>query len=175
MSVTVDQLKKTGASNTQFDLFVREQIGLIDDRLVRHDRRWGRNVVPYELPTHYMAPGLTAKDVQRILYSTLIQHYKDGGFEVRLLLEPERPYMLYLAWTTDLTKEQIDAMNAVISKARIALGDLDAFCSSDALAETAEPAPPGPPGPHAPHAPPGPPGHPGPSRRSAEAGGRQPN
>lgn len=127
MSVTAAQLQKTGARGGGFDICVREQLAMIDDRLLQADRHWGLNIVAYELPQNIAIPGLEPKDVQRIVYSSIIKSYKERAFDVEILLEPGRAYMLYLSWSTDLGAEEINAMNTVIAGARIAPGQLDDF------------------------------------------------
>jgi len=127
MALTAKDLQKTGARGSEFNSVVRSQISLIDDQLHRAERHWGRNVVAFELTKNISIGGLKSTDAQRIVYSSLIKDYRDRGFEVRLLLEPDRPYMLYLAWVTDLNQAEVDAMNKVIGDARITPPELEPF------------------------------------------------
>lgn len=126
MSVTAKQLSKSGARGKDIDNLIREQIHLIDDRLLRAERTWGRNVVAHDLPTMFGVPGLDKKDAQRIVYSAIIRSYDKRGFETRLLLETERS-TLFLAWMTDLDVEEVAAMNALIRARRIKPNDLPRF------------------------------------------------
>jgi hypothetical protein len=126
MSVTVGQLKKSGAKGKELDALVREQLLMIDDKLLRAERTWGRNVVTHELPVGYSLPGLEKKDGQRIIYSSIIRSLAERGFGVRILLESERTF-IYLEWVTDINCEEIDAMNRLIRSASIRKEDLPAF------------------------------------------------
>ena len=138
MSVTVRQLSKSGAKGKELDALVREQLLMIDDKLLRADRTWGRNVVMHELPVGYPLPGLEKKDGPRIVYSSILRRLMERGFGVRILLESERT-LLYLEWVTDINREEIDAMNRLIRSASIRREEVDSFLSRDAAA----PPPPG--------------------------------
>lgn len=135
MSVTAQNLSRSGARGKEIDAVVREQLQIIDDRLQRATRTWGRNVVSHSLPTMFTLPGLDKKNAQRIVYSTIIRSLEKRGFETKLLLETDQT-MIYTAWMTDLDVEEVAAMNALIRAKRIQRPDLDAF-----LQKGATPAP----------------------------------
>lgn len=135
MSVTAKQLSRSGARGKDLDAIVREQLQIIDDKLLRADRTWGRNVVPHDLPTMLSLPGLDKKDAQRIVYSTILRSLDKRGFETRILLEPART-TLYIAWMTDLDVAEVEAMNALIRAKRIQREALEEF-----LAKGTVPAP----------------------------------
>ena len=151
MSVSAKQLSKSGARGKDLDAVVREHLQIIDDKLLKADRTWGRNVVTHDLPIVLTLPGLDKKDAQRIVYSTILRSLDRRGFETRILLEPDFT-TVYLAWMTDLDIEEVEAMNALIRAKRVQRGALDAFIQRGAApaprAATAvrqgraEPAPP---------------------------------
>ena len=126
MSVTVKQLTRSGAKSRDLDAVVREQLFIIDDRLQRTERGWGRNVLAHSLPTNLAFPGLEKKDAQRIVYVAIVKSLESRGFGVRLLLEPDRT-TLYLEWVADLAPEEIAAMNRLIHRVRIAPGEVGRF------------------------------------------------
>jgi len=123
MSVSAKQLSKSGARGKQLDTLIRDQLQIIDDRLLQADRTWGRNVVAVDLPTAIPLAGLDKKDAQRIIYSTIIRSLERRGFETRLLLEPEHT-KIFISWMTDLDSTEIEAMNIVIREKRIDTKDL---------------------------------------------------
>jgi hypothetical protein len=139
MSVTAKQLSKSGAKGKDLDAIVREQLLIIDDRLQRADRTWGRNIVSQDLPTNFTFPGLEKKDAQRIIYTAIVRSLQERGFGVRLLLDPDRT-TIFLEWVTDLNSEEIDAMNRLIRTVRISAEELEAFLARD---ERPHPAMPG--------------------------------
>lgn len=151
MSVTAKQLSKSGARGKDLDALVREQLQIIDDKLLHADRTWGRNVVSHDLPIVIGLPGLDKKDAQRIVYSAILRSLDKRGFETRLLLETDRT-TVYIAWMTDLDVEEVEAMNALIRAKRIQRGDLEVFihrgsvaaprAASAARQGRADPAPP---------------------------------
>lgn len=101
---------------------------MIDDKLLRAERTWGRNVCAFELPVGLALPGLEKKDCQRIVYSAVLRSLKDRGFGVRILLEPDRT-LLYLEWVTDVNRAEVDAMNRLIRGAAIQREEVESFLS----------------------------------------------
>jgi hypothetical protein len=132
MAVTADQLSKTGARGKELDMIVREHLTIIDDRLLKADRTWGRNVVAYDLPIMIPLPGLDKKDAQRIVYSAILRSLEKRKFEVRLLLDHQKT-TLYIAWMTDLDVEEVEAMNTLIRSKRIAQEDVEKFMRQGAI------------------------------------------
>jgi hypothetical protein len=126
MSVTAKKLSKSGARGKEMDAIIREQLQIIDDRLTRAERTWGRNVVSHDLPTNLAMPGLDKRDAQRIVYCAIVRSLTARGFEVRLLLEEDRS-AVYMAWVTDLDLEEIQAMNHLIKATRITRDKLSEF------------------------------------------------
>lgn len=126
MSVSASQLSKSGARGKDLDAVVREHLQIIDDKLLRADRTWGRNVVTHDLPITLALPGLDKKDAQRIVYSTILRSLDKRGFEVKILLEHDRT-TVYIAWMTDLDIDEVEAMNALIRLKRIQPSALEAF------------------------------------------------
>jgi hypothetical protein len=151
MSVSAKQLSKSGARGKDLDAVVREHLQIIDDKLLKADRTWGRNVVTHDLPTVLALPGLDKKDAQRIVYSTILRSLDRRGFETRILLEPDFT-TVYIAWMTDLDIEEVEAMNALIRAKRIQRDALETFVQRGAAPAPrtatavrqgrAEPAPP---------------------------------
>lgn len=115
------------------DAVVREQLQIIDDRLMRAERTWGRNVVVHDLPTNLAMPGLDKRDAQRIVYTAIIRSLTKRGFEIRLLLE-ENQSSLYVVWVTDLDTEEIQAMNQLVKSVRITRDKLPEFMGDAHLA-----------------------------------------
>jgi hypothetical protein len=126
MSITAKRLSKSGARGKQMDAIIREQLQIIDDKMLRAERTWGRNVVTHDLPTNLAMPGLDKRDAQRIVYSAIIRSLTKRGFEIRLLLE-ESKSSLYAVWVTDLDTEEIQAMNQLLKGARITRDELPKF------------------------------------------------
>jgi hypothetical protein len=126
MSVTAKKLSKSGARGKDLDAVVREHLQIIDDKLLKADRTWGRNVVTHNLPTMLTLPGLDKKDAQRIVYSTILRSLDRRGFETRILLEPDYT-TIYIAWMTDLDIEEVEAMNALIRMKRVQRDAIESF------------------------------------------------
>lgn len=127
MSVTAKQLAHTGAQGKEIDAIVHDQIKVIDDRLLHAPRTWGRNILSYEMPTSFPSIlGLEKVNAQRIVYTSVIKSLDKRGFEVRVLLEQDRT-TLFIAWVTDLSAEEVEAMNSLIVSKKIRRDQLDGF------------------------------------------------
>ncbi len=129
MALTAEKLSKSGARGKEIDLIIREQLQMIDDRLLRAERKWGRNVVTHDLPIQFTIPGLEKKDAQRIVYSSILRSLERRKFEVCLCLEENRS-TLYIAWVTDLDVDEVEAMNALILSKRIQPEQVPQFMTS---------------------------------------------
>lgn len=137
MSITAKKLSKSGARGKEMDAIIREQLQIIDDRLIRAERTWGRNVVSQDLPTNLAMPGLDKRDAQRIVYCAIVRSLTGRGFEVKLLLEEDRS-AIYIAWVTDLDLEEIQAMNHLIKTVRITREKLPEFTGEAAAKHSAQ-------------------------------------
>jgi len=118
MSVTAEQLSKSGAKGKDLDSVVREQLLIIDSKLQKADRTWGRNIVSHDLPASFVFPGLSKKHAQRIIYTSIVRSLLDRKFGVRLLLDDDST-TIFVEWSTDLNQDEVTAMNHLIHKVRI--------------------------------------------------------
>jgi len=126
MSVTAKQLSQSGVRRKDIDTIIREQLQIIDDRLLRSERSWGRNVAAVEVPSNFNIPGLKRQDGQRLVYSTLIRSLANRGFDVGIQMDKDRT-TLYVAWEASLNQEEIDAMNKLIGDHRLRAEDVAGF------------------------------------------------
>ena len=126
MSVTAAQLRKTGTKSKVLNTFVQEQLLVIDERLNRADRTWGRNVMAHELAINFPIPGLARKDAQRLIYSAIVRSLTERGFTVRLLLEKART-VLYTEWVADINAADLNAMNRLIRQVRIEANEIPGY------------------------------------------------
>lgn len=129
MSVTAKSLSKSGARGKDIDTIVQGQLKLIDDKLLQAPRMWGRNTILHELPVSFGLVdrlGLSLKNEQRIIYSSIVRSLERRGFEVALVLETSAT-TLCIAWMTDLDVAEVAAMNAQIKARRIRREELPRF------------------------------------------------
>lgn len=117
MSITAEKLKKSGAKGQHITLVVDEQLRLIDDKLQKHERVWGLNVVPYDIPVVFSSLGLERKVAQMIIYATVIRSLESRGFGVALVFHerPERAELL-ITWVTDIDEDEVRSMNKLIKR-----------------------------------------------------------
>lgn len=127
MALTASGLSKSGARGHDIETFVRDQLAVIDEKLQRHERSWGRNVLKYDLPISFSLPGLAKADAQLVIYSSIIQSLEKRGFETRILIEQDL-VQLAIAWETVFSEGEVDAMTRVVSNVRVDRKTLDAFC-----------------------------------------------
>lgn len=118
MSLKVEQLRKLGSKVSGAKGVVLDQLRLIDDKISHSEKTWGRNIVICDLPTDIVIPGLEKRDSQRIIYSEIINSLQNRGFDVRIFICESRT-RLFVAWTSDLSKDDEERMNKIIAKVRL--------------------------------------------------------
>jgi hypothetical protein len=125
MSITVKQISDLSIKNKDIDILIKEQLNMIDDKLLHSDRSWGNNCITHDLPTNLIGlPGLDKADAQRIIYTSIICSLEKRGFEVKIVLN-DISSILYISWKSELDKKDIDSMNSIIKKRRINIEDLN--------------------------------------------------
>lgn len=149
MSVTADQLGKTGTRSKEIEAVVHDLLLAIDSDLARHPRKWGRNVMMYELPSNFAFPGLARKDAQRVVYCAVVKSLEERGFAVRILIE-QTATRAFIEWASEIDHDEVDEMNRYLADHQILQTELQEFLDprSRREAKTARPPPrPDPPGP----------------------------
>lgn len=136
MSIRASKLSKSGAKGRTIDTIVREHLAIIDDALMAKDRAWGRNVVTIPLPMTFNIPGLDPRREQLVIYSALVSDLEARGFEVGLELD-QNYTNLHLAWLTDLSEEELKAMNAVIRRTSLRPDQVGSFVRKGRVAAPA--------------------------------------
>lgn len=126
MSLTAEQLSKSGARSSDLDGIIKDQLLIIDKGLQQQEKSWGRNVYACDLITNIALPGMDKKDAQRIIYAAIVRSLQERGFRVRLLLEPEQT-VIYIEWISNLDPAEIRAMTNVIKAVRIAAKDVEPY------------------------------------------------
>jgi hypothetical protein len=119
MSVTVKQITDMCIKNKDLDTLIKEQLQIIDDKLIHSDRSWGNNCITHSLPTTIIGiTGLDKTDAQRIIYSTIICSLKKRGFTVKIVLD-DSSTILYVSWKSELNDSSLETMNTIIRDNRI--------------------------------------------------------
>ena len=125
--ITVSQLSKSSLRAKELTNIIKEHLFIIDDKILKSNKTWGRNVIVHELPTTFVnISGADRSDIQRLLYSAILKNLEKRGFETKILLDVSKT-VLYIAWVTEYSREDIDNMNIIIQKNRISPKDVDTF------------------------------------------------
>lgn len=124
--LTASKLSKLSVKVKELDTIVKEHLFIIDDKMLKSDKTWGRNVISHELPTVFIMPGVDRKDAQRLIYSAILKNLEKRGFDARILLEDNKT-VLYIAWIGEHSKEDFDEMNKTIIEHRIAPNQIEHF------------------------------------------------
>jgi hypothetical protein len=133
--ITAKKLSRSGAHSLDVDEAVRQQLDIIDTRLREKQCTWGRNVIEYSLPTCFTACSLKRKDAQLVIYAAIIRSLQNRDFEVAILLDTSNGVettTLFIAWISDVTLAEIEAINDVIRAVSITCDTVDKFISSPA-------------------------------------------
>ncbi len=114
MSVTVKQINELCLRNKDLETIIKEQLQMIDDKLLHSDRSLGNNCITHSLPTTMPSVvGVDRQDAQRIVYSSIICSLEKRGFTVKLVLG-ESATLLYVSWKSELDQNSIETMNSII-------------------------------------------------------------
>lgn len=124
MSVTVKQINELCLKNKDLDTIIKEQLQMIDDKLLHSDRSIGNNCITHGLPTTMPSVvGVDRQDAQRIVYSSIMCSLEKRGFTVKISLN-DAATILYISWKSEMDQESIEAMNSIIRSNRISKEEL---------------------------------------------------
>lgn len=124
MSVTVKQMNELCLKNKDLDTIIKEQLQIIDDKLLHSDRSIGNNCITHSLPiTMTGIIGIDRQDSQRIVYSSIIYSLEKRGFTVKITLS-DLSTILYVSWKSEMDKTSIETMNRIIRNNLISKEDL---------------------------------------------------
>ena len=124
--LTASKLSKLSVTVKELDSIEKEHLFIIDHKMLKIEKTWGRNVISHELPTVFIMPGVDRKDAQRLIYSAILKNLEKRGFDARILLEDNKT-VLYIAWIGEHSKEDFDEMNKTIIEHRIAPNQIENF------------------------------------------------
>ena len=115
MSITAESMGKAGSRGRELNTIVKEHLQIIDDRLLRAERTWGKNILRYELPVNVIMPGLDKSSAQRLLYCAIMQSLEERRFTTKIEIKPDRS-TLYIIWSSSITSASEDAMTTFLKK-----------------------------------------------------------
>ncbi len=119
MSLTVKQLNKRAVNQSQIDSVIRDQLKIIDNKILSTQVNWGRNTASFVLPCNLQFQGLDKRDAQRIVYHGIIKSLRKRGFEIELLTGDSKS-TIFISWVTGMDDEDLDEMDKYIKKHLIA-------------------------------------------------------
>lgn len=124
MSVTVKQINELCLRNKDLETIIKEQLQIIDDKLLHSDRSIGNNCITHALPTTMPSVvGIERQDAQRIVYSSLICSLEKRGFIVKIALN-DTSSILYVSWKSEIDQQSVETMNFIIRNNRITKDEL---------------------------------------------------
>jgi len=124
MSVTVQQITELTLKNKNIDIIIKEQLQIIDDKLIHSRKIIGENYITYTLP--YNLPqieGISKSDLQKIIYTSIIVSLEKRGFIVKIVLE-KLISILYISWITEIDYNSVQTMNMILKQKRISNDEL---------------------------------------------------
>lgn len=124
MSVTAQQINELTLKNKNIDIIIKEQLQIIDDKLLHSRKFVGKNYITYDLPYNLPSiPGVNKSDLQKIIYTSIIVSLEKRGFIVKILLE-NLVSVLYISWVTELNDNSVQTMNSILKHNRITKDEL---------------------------------------------------
>jgi len=126
--ITANKLSKLSVKVRELENVIKEHLYIIDEKMLKADKCWGRNVIAHELPTIFVIPGIDRKDSQRMVYSSILKNLQKRGFDVRILIEANRT-MVYISWVCEYSQDELESMDAIIKNTRILGNEVEEFIS----------------------------------------------
>jgi hypothetical protein len=126
--ITANKLSKLSVKVRELENVIKEHLYIIDEKMLKSDKCWGRNVIAHELPTIFVIPGIDRKDSQRMVYSSILKNLQKRGFDVRILIEANRT-MIYISWICEYSQDELESMDAIIKNTRILGNEVEEFIS----------------------------------------------
>jgi len=124
--ITANKLSKLSVKIKELENIIKEHLFIIDEKMLKSDKCWGRNVIAHELPTIFVIPGIDRKDSQRMVYSAILKNLQKRGFDVRILIDANKT-IIYISWICEYSQEEIDDMDTVIKQNRLLPDQVDSF------------------------------------------------
>jgi hypothetical protein len=125
--ITVSQLTKSALKSKEVENMIKEQLFIIDEKLLKTKKSWGRNVITHELPTTFTHISTGDRiDIQRFMYSTILQNLQKRGFDIKISLNPDTT-ILYIAWICEYSKSEMENMDSIIKKNVISSDNINSF------------------------------------------------
>lgn len=119
MSITAKKLNGNSLKNKDLDLMIKEQLQIIDDKILRSDKGIGKNFITHSLPTNVInIIGYEKADIQRVMYSSILCSLEQRGFKVRIMMEKDLT-ILYIEWIVEIENILLDRMNSILGEKRI--------------------------------------------------------
>lgn len=117
-------MSELSMKNKDIEMLIKEQLQIIDDKLIHSDKGIGDNYILHNLPTNMTSvTGIDKKDAQRILYNSIIYSLEKRGFSVKITLE-DLYTTLYISWKSEINSDSMETMNKIIKTNRISKEDL---------------------------------------------------
>ena len=118
--VPASRMRKLGYRPSLVNSIIKNQIALINNKLQKFDKTWGRNVLVHVIPTHFNIPGLTQERAQKLIYSQIISRLTSAGYEVKLRFnEKKKKTVIAVIWESAMTEEEVKMMDEIISNAQL--------------------------------------------------------
>lgn len=127
--ISAKKVSRLGYKPSLIKAFVRNQIDILNAKIQRSEKKWGKNMIVHVLPEFFDIPGLSKENAQKLIYSQIIVKCKSAGYRVRLSLniipksanlseEKRKPRnILAVIWDSDLSNEELKIMDQIIGDA----------------------------------------------------------
>ena len=106
---TVSQINRAVMQGTVINDIVREQLLVVDKKILNSNKSIGENTIYYDLPVAF--PNITTdrNDARILVYYNVLQSLEKRGFNVNIKLS-ESQARLTIKWTIGVTPESMGEM-----------------------------------------------------------------
>jgi hypothetical protein len=116
MSVLAEQLKDGILTSGKISKIIAEQIEIIDNRLLKIDKKMGLNTLKHNMPIITSEAGLDKEETQLYIYAAIINSLTERGFNVQLKLNQSADFII-ISWVASLDKKIRESCINTIKKA----------------------------------------------------------
>lgn len=107
--LTAAQVSKSVLQGTIFNSIVKEQLLIIDKKILNASKRIGLNAVIYDLPITFMTTHQNHTDTKIMIYYHILKSLEERGYEVKLDVSNVKA-ILKIEWVIGLDKSDITHM-----------------------------------------------------------------
>lgn len=116
--ITVQQLSRSVLQGTVLNDIIREQLIIIDKKILGSAKQIGENKLTYDLPVTFTSEPANSTDTKIMVYFHIIKNLENRGYTVKLDLEKNKA-RIHIEWVIGLDRSNIEDMEKYLESKSI--------------------------------------------------------